>query len=166
MAKFGLSGKKTTHTTMKNDTPRTEAEKIKQQLMGLDILNYLPDMAVEWWVPSEFARQLERELNESHAREAQLRAALEEVKQFIPNGGFHPNPQMQIVEEALTLPAPPVVPVEDVKPLVAVLRYIRDETDQYADGAPDASAHDKLCLELCHRIQPALATFTVKHPNL
>lgn len=71
-----------------------------------------------------------------------------------------------ICAKALTLPAPPVVPVEDVKPLVAVLRYIRDETDQYADGAPDASAHDKLCLELCHRIQPALATFTVKHPNL
>lgn len=164
MAKFGLSGKKTTHTTMKNDTPRTEAEKIKQQLMGLDILNYLPDMAVVWWVPSEFARQLERELNESHAREAQLRAALQIIHREHLWGSQER--AQDICAKALTLPAPPVVPVEDVKPLVAVLRYIRDETDQYADGAPDASAHDKLCLELCHRIQPALATFTVKHPNL
>ena len=106
-------------------------------------------------------------LDKSRANEAQLRAALRALYDL---GSLElvdsRNRALRNAYDALTLPAPPVVPAKDVKPLVAVLQYIRDEADQYADGAPDASAHDKLCLELWSRIQPILTTFTAKHTLL
>ena len=38
----------------------------------------------------------------------------------------------------------------------ATMQIIYDACDTCADGAPDASDHDKLCLELTHTLQPYL----------
>lgn len=38
----------------------------------------------------------------------------------------------------------------------ATMQIIYDAADSCADGAPDASDHDKLCLELTHTLQPYL----------
>jgi len=38
----------------------------------------------------------------------------------------------------------------------ATMQIIYDAADSCADGAPDASDHDKLCLELTHTLQPHL----------
>jgi len=36
----------------------------------------------------------------------------------------------------------------------ATMQIIYDAADSCADGAPDASDHDKLCLELTHTLRP------------
>jgi len=102
---------------------------------------------------------LERELNESHAREAQLRAALDAPPhdtQHVECVCYSKNPtQVQVGYicnkcKALTLPAPPVVPVEDVKPLVDVITYALANHSTDGDGSLD-------------RLEQALSTFTSKH---
>lgn len=37
-----------------------------------------------------------------------------------------------------------------------VIKSIYDDTEGYADGAPDASLHDKLCNEISSKLQPYL----------
>jgi hypothetical protein len=37
-----------------------------------------------------------------------------------------------------------------------VIRQIYYDTETYADGAPDASAHDKLCSEISSKLEPYL----------
>ena len=94
---------------------------------------------------------LERELNESHAREAQLRAI---VSELIPTARTMVLQQKAI--HALTLSAPPVIPVEDVKPLVeAITRYREDCPADHDATAGFYGA--SLALE------SALSTFTTKH---
>lgn len=98
---------------------------------------------------------LERELNESHAREAQLRAALKDATDNCLWRSDSPTPLSE--EEsariywkamnALELPAPPVVPFEDVKPLVEALTWaIREAKGRLPDW-----------------FHSALSTFTAKH---
>jgi len=50
--------------------------------------------------------------------------------------------------------------------LIAALERIHDEADAHADGAPDASSHDKLCNHLAHQTAVALAVIKSKHPEL
>lgn len=35
-----------------------------------------------------------------------------------------------------------------------LIRQIYEETETYADGAPDATAHDKLCNEISSQLEP------------
>ena len=37
-----------------------------------------------------------------------------------------------------------------------VIKSFYDDTEGYADGAPDATAHDKLCNEISSKLQPYL----------
>lgn len=168
-----------------SDTPRTNAARP-------------PFVEMQDFVAADFARQLERELNESHAliesheqelssiyatsasealaeanaanvnllgllekshaREAQLRAALDAPPhdtQHVECVCYSKNPtQVQVGYicnkcKALTLPAPPVVPVEDVKPLVEALQRFTNPTDE------GPTLHSI--------ISNALSTFTAKH---
>jgi ElaB/YqjD/DUF883 family membrane-anchored ribosome-binding protein len=41
----------------------------------------------------------------------------------------------------------------DMKKLIRQIYY---DTETYADGAPDASAHDKLCNEISSKLEPYL----------
>ncbi len=74
----------------------------------------------------EFARQLERELNAA-------KAALSGRTVSCSNCN--------------TL-------AEENAEMRATMQIIYDAADGCADGAPDASAHDKLCLELTHTLRP------------
>lgn len=105
----------------------------------------------------------ERELRESHAREAQLRAALDAPphdQQHVKCVCYGKNPaQVQVGYicnkcKALTLPAPPVVPVEDVKPLVEALTKIVQERFY------PMSKRLKTDVQIA---QDALSTFAAKH---
>lgn len=79
---------------------------------------------------------LVRELNESHKREAQLRAALEEISKDTktvygrgPDSDFSSKVKTAsalLALKAISAPPPPVVPVEDVKPLVEALQSLHD----------------------------------------
>lgn len=137
-------------------------------------------------------------LHESHAREAQLRAALDAPPhdtQHVECVCYSKNPtQVQVGYicnkcRALTLPAPPVVQVEDVKPLVEALTRIKEATDapdidvggemQFGlhCGVEDRSCQDRYegadygwsqgverTLEWSHNeSNHALSTFTAKH---
>jgi len=107
----------------------------------------------------ESRAKLERELRESRAREAQLRAALDAPPhdpQHVECVCYGKNPAQVLVGyicnkcKALTLPAPPVVPVEDVKPLVDVITYALANHSADGEGSLD-------------RLEQALSTFTAKH---
>lgn len=96
---------------------------------------------------------------ESLRREAQLRAALDAPphdQQHVKCVCYGKNPaQVQVGYicnkcRALTLPAPPVVPVEDVKPLVDVITYALANHSADGEGSLD-------------RLESALSTFTAKH---
>lgn len=128
-----------------SDTPRTDAE----------------NKRTNW--PSfyyDFARQLERELNESRAREAQLRAALKKTREA--DYSFDDSLDAYYVDKrdmaelrdcwlkALTFPAPPVVPAEDVKPMLALLQEV---------AALDAGEQECIASDC----KEALSIFTAKH---
>lgn len=45
---------------------------------------------------------------------------------------------------------------EQMNRLLPVLRRIYEECDNYADGAEDASRHDRLCCEISDSLRPFL----------
>ena len=107
--------------------------------------------------------ELEQKLAASQALEVQLRRALTRIQLE----DIFDVTMREIAGTTLdSSPPPPVIPLADVKPLLTVLREIHDEADGYADGAPDASDHDKLCNQLVGQIRPLLQTFKSKHPEL
>lgn len=57
-------------------------------------------------------------------------------------------------------------PLAEVKALVSLLQTIHDDANGYADGAPDASSHDKLCAQLVDLTRPLLSIIKSKHPEL
>lgn len=86
------------------------------------------------WCDTAFARQLERELNESRAREKQLHEALEASKWETCNSRIGPDGDdakwskyYAMRDEALTLPAPPVV--------------LKAEYDKVVDCLDDICSH-------------------------
>lgn len=112
--------------------------------------------------------QLERELSESHTREAHLRAVLDAPPhdtQHVKCVCYGKNPtQVQVGYicnkcKALTLPAPPVVPVEDVKPLVDAIDSLNNAarfTVLIGEGLTELDAAQGA-------VDSALSTFTSKH---
>ena len=84
-----------------SDTPRTDA--------NADIEEHGPFAPAREMVHAEFARKLERELDEARAELKSIRAAIQTI-------------------------------------------YY--DTEGYADGAPDASRHDKLCNEIAATLKP------------
>jgi hypothetical protein len=89
-------------------------------------------------VHADFARQLERELN---ATKNQLSRICQD--------GF--DNQDTIGQE----PADDYV-LRKLAEMRKVIRQIYYDTETYADGAPDASAHDKLCNEISSKLEPYL----------
>ena len=57
------------------------------------------------------------------------------------------------------------IPRRDVRQLIDVLNAVWDNAVMFADGAPDANDHDKLCNELMGKIGEVLSLFRAKHPN-
>lgn len=116
-----------------SDTPRTDAEAMdgafKDQgcTITLQQWDYYKTTDGEV-VMVEFARQLERELNAA-------KAALSGRTVSCSNCN--------------------ALAAENAK-MRATMQIIYDDADGCADGAPDASDHDKLCLELTHTLQPHL----------
>jgi hypothetical protein len=106
-----------------------------------------------------FARQLKRELNEVKAanviigeREGELVAKLyfcRDQLARICKEGF--DNQDTIGGE----PADDYV-LRKLAEMRKVIRQIYYDTETYADGAPDASAHDKLCNEISSKLEPYL----------
>lgn len=102
-------------------------------------------------------KALMQKVPELQAQLAQMREALEEVQEYFKdrmdadhNGSrFVGNIEMkhyQAIEEAISTPAPPVVPLEDVKPLVEDLQnWIAVYGNEYTEQL--------------------LASFTAKHPS-
>lgn len=108
--------------------------------------------------------EMDKQLAESHAREAQLREALDAIARRMhvmgSTGEFREGQldALSAVAEqariALTLPAPPVVPVEDVKPLIKALA---DVIALATFWGPDRYSND------LERAKISLSTFTAKH---
>lgn len=122
------------------------------------------------WITAHAAREIEEKMNEavakgesithqlgvammslheSHAREAQLRAI---VSELIPTA--RTMALQQKATQALAIPAPPVVPVEDVKPLIKALADVIDLAKFWG--------HDRYSNDL-ERAKISLSTFTAKH---
>ena len=95
---------------------------------------------------------------ESLRREAQLRAALEGIYSTACNGLIDTeNYWMEAAEKALSLPPPPIVPVEDVKPLVEALSKIVKE--QFYPMSKRLMTDASIA-------ETALTNFTAKHKLL
>lgn len=92
-------------------------------------------------------------LDESHAREAQLRAALKLGIDATASTDIGDARRADVAARlALSLPPSPVIPVEDVKPLLQLLK----EVAELDTGEQECIASD------CAK---ALATFTAKHKH-
>lgn len=111
--------------------------------------------------------RLQSELAASQAREAHLKGILDAIDLSPCNGGscMVATAADELIESARCTP-PSVIPLAEVKALVSVLQTIHDDADGYADGAPDASAHDKLCAQLVDLTRPLLSIIKSKHPEL
>jgi hypothetical protein len=112
-----------------SDTPRTDKHQEQMEVEDLD---------VECSETYHLARDLERELN---ATKNQLACICKE--------GF--DNQDTIGQE----PADDYV-LRKLAEMRKVIRQIYYDTETYADGAPDASAHDKLCNEISSKLEPYL----------
>lgn len=93
-----------------------------------DTIPYMDGDELTWWVKKDFARKLERERDE--AREALSGRTVS---------------CSQCNEAARQL--------EAMREAIKNIYYL---TEGYADGAPDASAHDKLCNEIADKLKPLI----------
>lgn len=105
-------------------TPRTDAE--QKWTFG----DNRPGMSFDC-VTIEFARQLERELAASHAREHALRDSLESIKEYWNHAPESAVDAIETAEgraaDALTLPPPPVVSKAEYDKLAAELEAERQD---------------------------------------
>ena len=106
-----------------SDTPRTD----KREACNGNVLCGAANL--------DLARQLERELNESQAREAQLREALIEYKTIELHGLFQASANSKdmdycraLAEAKLSLPPPPVVSMDDAQTLFNHAESILDQS--------------------------------------
>ena len=99
----------------------------------------------------EQSATFECELAEKDAQIVALREALSSIQKKLQSASdYRIHETLAITATALSTPPPPVVPMEDVKPLVEALRSSYDVTEWPADGSS--------------KQERALATFTTKHP--
>jgi hypothetical protein len=118
------------------------------------------------WAPADFARDLERELITANAQIVVLRESINLNTgwdlNFSPNGKELPMTKPKWVQEALAAPPPPVVPLEDVKPLIYALENID------AQGRPHSGGDTGCGCEQCENydaVESALRNFTTKYPT-
>lgn len=152
---------------MSNTTPRTDIVESG--------VNYEGDGTSESMLAdmTDFARQLETELAsvqlelgttkcelvESTKREAQLREALRSIDLSPCDGGSCEVATMadELIQAALSQPAPPVVPLADVKPILDAVNRL-PKCDNHS-----TTEHKAACARcLLHK---SLAAFTAKHPQ-
>ena len=102
--------------------------------------------------------QLQSERDDAHAQILALLAELQAIKTYMRSDPItrpcDGNAQViNRIERVLSTLPPPVVPLEDVKPLLAALQYCHD--------------HAKPDLIIAQEVTgPALDAFTAKHPSL
>lgn len=106
---------------------------------------------------SDDIQDVRGKLVESQAREAQLREALESIAEYWNHAPESAVDAIETAEglaaDALSQPAPPVVPLADVKPLLEALdQIITPMSKRIRDDYSIANE--------------ALSTFTAKHPDL
>lgn len=126
-------------------------------------------------------RRLQHELAEKDAQIMALRGALEEVNaniyapdahcschiappcnDCVENGGLRE--VLETVKKALSAPAPAVVPIEDVRPLVEAAentRHWHDCSPNHQTGETEGVIVSKTSF---WKLKDALSTFTAKHP--
>lgn len=123
----------TTRNAIMSDlpTPRTGVRRF-EVVVGRE-----PDGSsrVEWVVPLEDANQLERELFESQAREAQLRKALTRIK----NDRREPDKVLCHIQSATLSPPPPVIPLTEHE---RVVKELNDRLTDFGQSHLAASARD------------------------
>jgi hypothetical protein len=112
-----------------SDTPRTDKHQEQMEAECLDI-----QLSETYYL----ARDLERQMDIAKNQLAR-----------ICKEGF--NNQDTIGQE----PADDYV-LRKLAEMRKVIRQIYYDTETYADGAPDASAHDKLCNEISSKLEPYL----------
>ena len=139
-----------------NTTPRTDAE--QKWTFG----DNRPGMSFEC-VKVEFAQELERELNkantlwqyqkeETDKRIVQIRKL---QRAFDDACAANKTYRQQELNHSPEYMAALLQDCEDkLAKATAALKAIFASTDPYADGAPDASAHDKLCNEVSSLARP------------
>lgn len=125
-----------------SQTPRTDAHQLKEH-MAFDHL----------W--RDFARQLETELNEANERATLAEFRLNQEK----NLNRDHEQDYLAVWKLIKMPDETVVQAaqrlnSENTTMRDVIRQLYDMTEGCADGAPDASAHDKLCNEIADKLQP------------
>lgn len=138
-------------------TPQTDAATIRIETPGFSGDIVFPGSA----------KHLETELNAANAQIAALREALKPIASYCPDEWLNPPFQdgykkvnsldLVKVRAAFSTPPPPVVPLEDVRPLREALETIEN---RFVDGE-DTYEDWKFMGETA---VTALATFTAKHP--
>ncbi len=136
----------------------------------------------ETGVDVDFARTLERELAEKDAQIVALRDALGTLSKaaetcidycYSDGSVHHQTFDTKAIGTAilasrstLSTPPPPVVPLEDVKPLVEALRAIsKQKLSKELDTDEHQSADFEYGYDSCvEQSREALTTFTAKHP--
>jgi len=118
----------TPHSTDMSDTPRTDAIKSNIDIaMNADTREQSIAHREEAHREIE---QLERELKASQEREVVYRAALKSIQLGYPDGWAN-TLSTKVLHD---FPAPPCIPLEDVKPLIEALNYSRARL-----GAPECN---------------------------
>jgi hypothetical protein len=145
-----------------SQTPRTDAETMdgafKEQGCTITLQQWDYYKASDGdVVMADFARQLETELNEKSDalqiisdREAELIAKYCRVKDQlhrICKDGFD-------MQDTIGMEPADDYVLRQIEKMRDAMRQLYDMTEGYADGAPDASPHDRLCNEVAAKLQP------------
>ena len=155
-------------------TPRTDAATIRIETPGFSGDIVFPGSA----------KHLETDLNAAHAQISALREALEETIQYIERvapipshkGPCGPESQCDMeclaasscagfiaeMQAALSTPPPPVVPLEDVRPLVEALMKLHQ--NGHGEDCDYLNLTGAACSCGAESAEAAIATFTAKHP--
>ncbi len=151
---------------MNTDTPETDAERRRLKKSK----SYPTDP-----VPADFARKLERERNAAREALSGRTVSCSQCNELANKLAANEAYQMGLIAErdearealenykALSIHTcsqycqrPLCVANRQIAEMREVIKEIYAEADACADGAPDASSHDKLCLEIATKLQPYL----------
>lgn len=128
-----------------SQTPRTDA--------NADIEEHGPFSPAREMVHASFARQLETELNEAKEALSGRTVSCSNCNAFadqlhrICKDGFD-------MQDTIGLEPADDYVLRQVEKMRDAMRQLYDMTEGYADGAPDASPHDRLCNEVAAKLQP------------
>jgi len=131
-----------------SNTPTPESDDAARKGCYINDPKNYPETCGKQMVHIDIARSLERQRDEARAQVLALRETLEKVPRI---GGLieHPEDLQELVNAALSTPPPPVVKLEDVRPLVEAITSLtnliicpddhREENPcRYCDGQTDA----------------------------